>query len=112
VAPDSRIVEKLVGEDTTVQEGLTGTGECDFFGPDEALDAEHFNTLTSIIELYEAEEARVCATVPNCGTDDGSHAAYADRRENSSADWNHLNVHGQAAAAEITWPVVAAPLAS
>jgi hypothetical protein len=37
-------------------------------------------------------------------------AAYADRLENFSSDWNHLNVRGQAAAAEITLPAVAALL--
>jgi hypothetical protein len=26
--------------------------------------------------------------------------------ENFSPDWNHLNVRGQAAAAELVWPVV------
>jgi hypothetical protein len=43
-----------------VQAGLTGTGECDFFGADGVLANEHFDTLTSILEDYEAEQARVC----------------------------------------------------
>lgn len=123
MAPDARIilvcqlgrpspwfVEKLVAEDPTVQAGPTGTGECDFFGPDGVLATEHFDTLTSILEDYEAEQAQVCATVPNCRTDDGARAAYVDRLENFSADWNHLNVQGQAEAAEIAWPAVAALL--
>jgi hypothetical protein len=108
--PSPSFVEKVVAEDPTMQASLTGTGECDFYGPDGRLVQEHFDTLTSIIEDYEAEQARVCATVPNCGTDDGARAAYVDRLENFSSDWNHLNVRGQAEAAKIAWPVVAAQL--
>ncbi len=96
MAPDSRIlmvgqlgrpspsfVEKLVAAEPYAQAGLTGTGECDFYGPDGALVAEHVDTLTSIIEDYEAEQARVCATVPDCRTDEGARAAYVDRLETS-----------------------------
>jgi hypothetical protein len=108
--PSRSFVKKLVAEDPTVKAGLTGSGMCDFFGPDGALNKKAFDTLTSIIEDYETEQARVCATVPNCRTDDGARAAYADRLENFSSDWNHLNVRGQAEAAEITWPAVAALL--
>jgi hypothetical protein len=32
--PSPSVVEKLVAEEPTVQAGLTGTGECDFFGAD------------------------------------------------------------------------------
>jgi hypothetical protein len=49
----------------------------------------------------------MCATVPNCRTDDGARAAYVDHLENLSSDWNHLNVQGQAEAAEIAWLAVA-----
>jgi hypothetical protein len=44
--------------------------------------------------------------VPNCRTDDGARAAYVDRLENFSGDWNH-NLQGQAEAAEIAWLAVA-----
>ena len=109
--PSPVFVEKLVAEDPTVQAGLTGTGECDFFGPDGVLANKHSRHAdVHPRALRGAEQARVCATVPNCSTDDGARAAYADRRENFSSDWNHLNVQGQAAAAEITWPAVAALL--
>jgi hypothetical protein len=108
--PSPSFVKKLVAKQPTVKAELTGTGMCDFFGPDGALNKEAFDTLTSIIEDYETEQARACATVPNCRTDDGARAAYVDRLENFSSDWNHLNVRGQAEAAEITWPAVAALL--
>jgi len=108
--PSPSFVKKLVAEDPTVKEELTGTGMCDFFGPDGMLNDEAFDTLTSIIEDYETEQARVCAMVPNCRTDDGARAAYVDRLENFSSDWNHLNVRGQAEAAEIAWPAAAALL--
>ena len=74
------------------------------------LNKKAFATLTSIIEDYETEQARVCATVPNCRTDDGARAAYVDRLENFSSDRNHLNVRGQAEIAEITWPAATALL--
>jgi hypothetical protein len=108
--PSPSFVKKLVAEDPTMKAALTGTGMCDFFRPDGVLNKKAFATLTSIIEDYETEQARVCATVPNCGTDDGARAAYVDRLENFSSDWNHLNVRGQAEVAEITWPAVAALL--
>lgn len=70
-------------------------------------DPDPSDTLISIIEKYETEQARVCATVPNCRTDDGARAAYIERPEDFSSDRNHLNVSGQAEVAEITWPAVA-----
>jgi hypothetical protein len=108
--PSPSFVKKLVAKDPTVKSGLTGTGMCDFFRPDGALNNKAFDTLTAIIEDYETEQARVCATVPNCRTDDGARAAYVDRLQNFSSDWNHLNVRGNAEAAEIAWPAVAALL--
>jgi hypothetical protein len=108
--PSPSFVKKLVAEDPSVKADLTGTGLCDFYEPDGVPDKKAFATLSSIIEEYETEQARVCATVPNCGTDDGARAAYVDRLENFSSDWDHLNVRGQAEVAEITWPAVAALL--
>jgi len=107
--PSPSFVRKLVAEDPALKAELTGTGMCDFFGPNGELNDEAFDTLTSIIEDYETEQARVCAMVPNCRTDDGARAAYVDRLKNFSSDWNHLNVRGQAEVAEIAWPA-AAPL--
>jgi hypothetical protein len=73
-------------------------------------DPDPSDALISIIEKYETEQARVCATVPNCRTDEGARAAYVERPESFSSDRNHLNVRGQAEAAEIAWPAVAALL--
>lgn len=70
-------------------------------------DPDPSDTLISIIEKYETEQARVCATVPNCRTDDGARAAYVERPRDFSSDRNHLNVRGQAEVAEIAWPAVA-----
>jgi hypothetical protein len=108
--PSPSFVKKLVAKDPSLKAELTGTGMCDFYSPDGVLNVKAFDTLTSIIEAYESEQARVCATVPHCRTDDGARAAYVDRLENFSSDWNHLNVRGQAEAAEIAWPAVAALL--
>jgi hypothetical protein len=94
--------------DPTVKAELTGPGMCAFFGPDGVPNKKAFDKGTSIIEDYETEQARVCAMVPNCGTDDGARAGYVDRLENFSSDWNHLNVRGQAEVAEITGPAAAA----
>ncbi len=63
--------------------------------------------MTKIIDSYEAEQARVCAAVTNCRTDQGARAAYTDKLENFTHDWNHLNVAGQASEAKLIWPVVA-----
>jgi hypothetical protein len=79
-------------------------------GPSVRCDPDPSDTLISVIEKYETEQSRVCATVPNCRTDDGARAAYVDRPENFSSDQNHLSVRGQAEAAEIAWPAVAALL--
>lgn len=64
-----------------------------------------------MIDEYEAETARVCAAVPNCATDGGVRRAYLDTIENFSPDYAHLNSEGQAAEAELIWPVVQALLA-
>ena len=89
---------------------LTGSGICDFYDAQGRPNAAAFRTLTKIIDGYEAEQARVCSTVPNCRTDGGVRAAYVDVLENFSSDWAHLNVRGQAQEAKIIWPVVASAL--
>lgn len=108
--PSPAFVEELVDEDPSVQAFVTGTGPCDFYDSNGNLLEANFETLTRIIESYEAEQARVCAAVPQCRTDDGARAAYVDELNNFSSDWAHLSVRGNAQAAEIIWPRVAALL--
>ena len=105
--PRVDFVEELVAHDPSVKPYLTGSGMCDFYDSAGKIVPEHFEALTAIIDAYEAEQARVCALVPHCATDEGARAAYVDKLENFSSDWNHLNVRGQAAEAELIWPVVA-----
>jgi GDSL-like Lipase/Acylhydrolase len=108
--PSIAFVKQLVAKAPDVKSQLTGTGPCDFFTPDGRLAPKNFATLTAIIDSYEAEQARQCASVPLCAVDGGVRAAYKDKLENFSSDWNHLNVKGQAAAAQLIWPKVSALL--
>jgi hypothetical protein len=105
--PSVPYIKELVARDTSAIAALKEGGMCAFFDAEGRLLPDNFETLTAIIEKYEAEQARVCAEVPQCRTDGGVRAAYADRLENFSADWAHLNPKGQAAQAELLWPVVA-----
>lgn len=89
---------------------MTGTGICDFYTPGGELSDENIAALTAIIDGYEGEQARVCATFANCAIDGGVRSAYHDSIHNFSSDLNHLNVRGHAAAAELIWPVVAKQL--
>lgn len=104
--PDADFIRELVAHDPSVKAELAGTGMCDFYNPAGELVEENIETLTDIIEQYEAEQARVCAEYVNCHTDGGVRAAYVDKLENFSPDWAHLNIAGQAEEAEIMWPVV------
>jgi hypothetical protein len=106
--PDTAFIEDLVAAHPEVKPQLTGpSGGCGgLFGPDGELNMEWFDTTTRIVDAYEAEQQRRCDAIPQCRTDGGVRAAYVDVMENFSPDWNHLNVRGQAAAAELIWPVV------
>ena len=104
--PSIPFVQKLVAHDPAVKASLSGVGRCDFFDMDGKVVPKNFETLTGIIDAYEAEQARVCGAFPNCRTDGGARAAYVDVLENFSPDWAHLNVKGQAAEASLIWPVV------
>jgi hypothetical protein len=104
--PDAGFLQELVARDPSVKATVTGTGMCDFYGPDGTIQPAHIATLSSIIDAYEQEEAKVCSEFPQCVTDGGVRAAYKDKLENFSPDWNHQNVRGQAAQAELLWPVV------
>ncbi len=89
------------------KKAFTGTGMCDLFDPDGKINQEHVATLTKIIESYEAEQARVCAQVPQCTTDHGAATTFVDDiNQLVPDDWGHLTVQGQARVAERIWPVV------
>lgn len=87
---------------------FTGSGMCDLFDADGNINQEHIATLTAIIESYEAEQTRVCATVPQCSTDNGAFTKFVDNITLLVPnDWAHASVEGQAGLAEIMWPVIA-----
>jgi hypothetical protein len=104
--PSPDYIRQLIAKDPTVIPGLSQMGRCSFFDADGEIDEGGFAYLTSTIEAYEAEQARVCAEFPQCRTDGGVRKAYVDVLDNFSADWAHLNAKGQAAEAELIWPVV------
>ena len=84
---------------------------CSPFDPDLRLDMKHITTWTGIIEGYESEQAKACATVPECHTDNGraTHFQVSASYYNYSDDWDwqHYNVTGLAALAAFMWPTVA-----
>jgi len=104
--PSVSFVKDLVAYDPNVKPSLTGNDDCTFFDASGKLHEAGFANLTKAIDAYEAETARVCAAVPNCVTDGGVRRAWIDKIELFSPDYNHLNKQGQAAEAELIWPVV------
>jgi len=97
-----------MSSDPSIWQRFVGSGICDLFDSDGAINQEHIAALTGIIESYEAEQSRVCAMVPQCSTDKGVFFSYVDDLADwVPDDWNHLNVSGQARRAEIIWPVIA-----
>jgi hypothetical protein len=104
--PSVSFVKDLVTHDPTAKSGLTWNDDCTFFDAEGSLHEAGFEKLTKAIDAYEAETARVCAAVPNCVTDGGVRRAWIDKIELFSDDYAHLNKQGQAAEAELIWPVV------
>jgi hypothetical protein len=100
-------VEAIVPAFPGLQAEMTGSGPCDFFNPDGSTNHEHIARLTASIERYEAEQQRVCATLPQCSTDDGAFARIVPAPADRSPDGNHLAVQGHARLAEVIWPIVA-----
>ena len=84
---------------------------CSPFDPNLRLDKKHIKTWTGIIAGYESEQAKVCATVPECHTDNGRATHFHVRTSyyNYTNDWDyqHYNVTGLAALAKFMWPTVA-----
>jgi hypothetical protein len=87
----------------------SGSDICSPFDPNLRLDTKHITTLTGIIEGYESELAKVCATVPECHTDNGRATHFQVRSSYynySNFDWHHFNVTGLSALARFMWPTV------
>ncbi len=85
----------------------TGSGPCDLFDLSGKRVNARIATLTGIIQGYEKEQARVCATVPQCHTDGGAFAAFHGWFADAIVgDWNHLTAHGLARIADTAWPIV------
>jgi hypothetical protein len=84
---------------------------CSPFDPNLRLDMKHIRTWTGIIEGYESALAKVCATVPECHTDNGRathfHVRASYYNYTNDWDWQHYNVTGLAALAKFMWPTVA-----
>src|SRR5262249_20991966 len=87
---------------------LSGSDMCSPFDPDQMLDKEHIRTLTGIIEGYESEMATVCATVPECHTDNGRakhfHVRTSYYNYTDNWDFQHYNVTGLASLANLMCP--------
>jgi hypothetical protein len=104
--PSVDFIKLLVAYDPAAKATLTWNDDCSFFDSNGNLRVHGVEKLSAVIDAYEAEEARACAAVPNCVTDGGVRKAYVDKIENFSRDYAHLNALGQAAEAELIWPVV------
>ncbi len=104
--PSVAFVNDLVAAHPSTKADLTWDDECSFFDADGNLRESGFELLTAAIDAYESETARVCAQVPNCVTDDGVRKAWIDSLEYVSPPFTHSNIVGQAAQAELIWPIV------
>jgi len=105
--PDSKAIIGTPGAAAPISQAQSGSDICSPFDPDLRLDMKHITTLTGIIEGYEPEQAKVCATVPECHTDNGRATHFQVPASYYSSDWEHLNVTGLAALAAFMWPTVA-----
>lgn len=104
--PSVPFIKKLVTAHPEQVGNLTWGDDCSFFDAKGEIQPDNFKRLTAAIDAYEAETARVCATVPTCATDGGIRRAWVDKLELFSSDFAHLNITGQAAVADNTWPAV------
>lgn len=116
-SPESRILmvslqgrpapfAELLMDRPEIVAAFSGTGICDWFDPEGQLVPEALDTEAGIIAAYEAEQARVCASVPQCQTDGGLMAAWVDEAADYTSEFD-LSVEGIAHKAEMLWPVVA-----
>lgn len=95
---------KAIGQLPAEKQKLTGTGPCDLFDPAGNVATAKVAALTKIIEGYEAEQARVCGTLPQCVTDNGALGRFVDRPDYSIA--GHLTRPALANVAALIWPTV------
>jgi hypothetical protein len=105
--PTRTFLEQLLAAHPELASEFSGTGPCVYLDTTGEVIEENIDGLVEIIESYEAEQQRRCDAVPQCRTDGGVRATYAETLDDLSSDFYHLNVRGQAQAAEIIWPVVA-----
>ena len=93
------------------EEPAPGEESCNFVNEDGEFVTANSAYLTSIIEAYEGEQARVCAEYPNCIDDGGAMTTFQDTEEDlAGGDGNHLTTQGQARTAALIWPVAAETL--
>ena len=97
------VVAKFPGTKSSI---FTWSDPCSFYDAKGNLDETAFAMLTAAIDRYEDAQFRACRLVPNCHDDGGVRRAYVDTIENFSPDVAHFNARGQAAQAELLWPVV------
>jgi hypothetical protein len=87
---------------------LQGSGPCDMIDPKGRLNRAAVQRLTSAVDLYEREVARVCARIPQCHTDGGVGAGFTSFVSYAvPGDWNHLTIAGHTRLARLLWPTVA-----
>ena len=103
--PDPAFVERLVAADPSQKPLLTGPAPCGFFDA-----TGMWSRRTSAVSPASSTATKLsssgAATPSLTAGPTALRAADVNVPENFSPDWNHLNVRGQAAAAELIWPVV------
>jgi hypothetical protein len=102
---------RLIATDPDVRAVYAGPGPCGLVDRAGRPIPAHVAALTAIIRAYEKEQARVCAQVPTCQTDQGGLASFERVPSLVSSDHNHLDVAGQARLAAAVWPYARAALA-
>lgn len=100
-----RQVAPLLAKNPEIRKNYAGPPPCGEVDPvTGAVIPAGVAALTSIIESYEAEQSRICATFLHCTTDGGRLATFVPDATLVSADGNHLGVAGLARLAELVWP--------
>jgi hypothetical protein len=103
-ASDFASLEADIEADPSWKAEMTGEGPCGFYDQSGKVRPDFMSFLTSVIEGYEAEQARVCAKYPACATDEGAMTHFVPQASLFTADHSDLNVAGQRQLAELAWP--------